>query len=153
MKIIINMVGVLHAYSKQSSTSVKLRSLIQKVGARPEVAHVTSPIPRRAKHISHEQSAQLADDYREGMKVGELAKKYGVHRVTVADHLAAHGITKRPRGLTPRQVTEAGDRYRAGESLASLGEFYSVSADTVRKGLLIQGITMRRPWDHSTPIL
>jgi Mor family transcriptional regulator len=144
----IHMVGVLHAYSKQSSGSVKLRSLMHKIKARPEVARVASPIPRRAKQISPEQSAQLAEGYRQGMKIGELARKYGVHRATVADHLAAHSITKRPRGLTPYQVTEASSRYRAGESLAGLGRSYSVSADTVRKILISSGVRMRNPWDH-----
>ncbi|MCI0144027.1 hypothetical protein KNN17_20920 [Arthrobacter bambusae] len=82
------------------------------------------------------------------MKVGELAKKYSIHRVTVADHLATHNITKRPRGPTPQQVVEARDRYRAGESLASLGKSYSVSADTMRKSLISSGVTMRNRWDH-----
>lgn len=141
-------VGVLHTYSKQSSRSVKLRSLILKIKARPDVAVVASPLPRRAKHLNPEQSAQLAENYRQGMKVWELAKKYDIHRATVADHLAFHGVAKRARGLMPDQITEASDRYRTGESLASLGRAYSVSADTIRKGLCSSGVKMRNPWDH-----
>ncbi|MCX2746291.1 hypothetical protein OOZ51_00495 [Arthrobacter sp. MI7-26] len=124
---------------------------MQKIRARPEVARVASPIPRRAKQISEEQSAQLAEDYRQGMKVGELAKKYVIHRVTVADHLAVRGISKRARGLTTEQIEEAIHRYQAGGSLAALGKSFKVSADTVRKALLRQGITMRRPWEHPLP--
>lgn len=143
--------GVLHAYSKQSSGSVKLRSLVHKIKTRPEVARVSSPLPRQAKHLKPKQSAQLADDYRQGMKVGELAKKYGIHRVTVADHLAVHGISKRTRGLTPEQIEQAIQRYQAGASLAALGRSFKVSADTVRKALLQQGVTMRGPWEHPLP--
>jgi hypothetical protein len=87
---------------------------MSKIKARPEVARVASLIPRRAKQISAEQSAQLADDYRQGMKVGELAKKYGIHRVTVADHLAIHGNTKRSRGLDEAGFGRAAARYHAG---------------------------------------
>ncbi|HEY9357610.1 MAG TPA: hypothetical protein VIQ52_15020, partial [Arthrobacter sp.] len=87
---------------------------MRKIKARPEVARVASPIPRRAKQISAEQSTQLADDYRQGMKVGDLAEKYGIHRVTVADHLAGHGIEKRLRGLGETQVLDAAKRYQAG---------------------------------------
>jgi hypothetical protein len=59
-----------------------------------------------------------------GMKVGKLAKKYRIHRVTVADHLAIHGFAKRVRGLDETQVLDAADRYQAGASLAVLGKKY-----------------------------
>lgn len=142
------LVGVLHAYSKQSSGSVRLRSLMRKIKSRPEVAHVASPIPRRAKQISDEHSAQLADDYGQGMKVGELAKTYGIHRVTVADHLAFHGIEKRSRGLGEAQVLDATTRYQAGTSLAALGKKYGVSPTTVRQTLVKKGIAMRSTYEH-----
>jgi hypothetical protein len=141
-------VGVLHAYSKHSGGSVKLRSLMRKIKARPEVAHVAPPIPRRAKQISDEQSAQLADDYRQGMKVGDLAEKYGIHRVTVADHLAVHRIEKRVRGLDEAQVLDAAAGYGAGTSLAVLGKKYGVSPTTVRKNLVKRGVVMRRSYGY-----
>lgn len=122
------------------------------IRARPGVARVASPIPRRAKQISAEQSAQLADDYGQGMKVGELAEKYGIHRVTVADHLNVHGITRRFRGLDKSQVADAATRYEAGTSLAALGKKYGVSPTTVRKALTEHGITMRSSWDHLSPV-
>ena len=141
--------GVLHCYSKQSSGSVKLRSLMRKIKARPEVARVVAPpIPRRAKQISPEQSKQLTEDYRHGMKVGELAKKYAIHRVTVSDHLAVHGIAKRSRGLDETQVSDAVARYRAGISLAVLGKKYGVSPTTVRQTLVKSGVVMRSTYEH-----
>lgn len=121
---------------------------MRKIQARPEVARVASPIPRRAKQISDEQSVQLAEDYSQGMKVGELAKKYSIHRVTVADHLAIHGIEKRSRGLDKAQVLDAAARYHVGTSLAVLGEKYGVSPTTVRQALVKQGVPMRSSWDH-----
>jgi transposase len=121
---------------------------MRKIKTRPEVTRVVSPIPRRARQISDRQSAQLADDYRQGMKVGELAKKYGIHRVTVADHLAVHGIAKRTRGLDEAQVSDAAERYQAGVSLAVLGKEYGVSPTTVRQTLVRQGVTMRNTYEH-----
>jgi Mor family transcriptional regulator len=121
---------------------------MRKIKARPEVARVTPPIPRRAKQIRTEQSAQLVDDYRQGMKVGELAAKYGIHRVTVADHLAVHRIEKRVRGLDEAQVLDAAAGYRAGASLAVLGKKYSVSPTTVRQTLVKHGVVMRKSYEH-----
>lgn len=121
---------------------------MHRIKARPEVARVAPPIPRIAKQIGAEQSAQLADDYRQGMTVGDLAKKYGIHRVTVSDHLAVHCIAKRLRGLDETQVLDAAERYQASTSLAVLGKKYGVSPTTVRKALIEQGITMRSPYEH-----
>ncbi|WP_152683818.1 helix-turn-helix domain-containing protein [Pseudarthrobacter siccitolerans] len=121
---------------------------MRKIYARPEVTRVAPPIPRRAKQISDEQSAQLAAEYRQGMTVGELAEKYGIHRVTVADHLAVHGIEKRLRGLDEAQVLDAATRYHAGSSLAVLGKKYGVSPTTVRKNLVKRGVVMRRSYGY-----
>ena len=119
-----------------------------KIKTRPEVARVAPPIPRRAKQISDEESAQLADDYCQGMKVGDLAEKYGIHRVTVTDHLALHRIEKRVRGLDEAQVLDAAAHYQAGESLAVLGEKYGFSPTTVRKALVKKGMAMRSTYEH-----
>jgi len=52
-----------------------------------------------------------------------LAREFGVHRRTVAEHLDRLGIGRRvnlPK-LAPADVVQAASQYRSGDSLAAVG--------------------------------
>ncbi|GAA5197170.1 hypothetical protein GCM10023346_31290 [Arthrobacter gyeryongensis] len=140
--------GVLQAYSKQSSGSVKLRSLIDTLRARPEVVREEPPIPRHFTHLSAEQTKALAEDYRAGMRVKELAAKYGISRETISKHLRRHGIAPRKVGLDAQQIKEAVRLYEQGDSLATIGKRMGVTAHTVRSRLIEAGVKMRSSYEH-----
>jgi DNA-directed RNA polymerase specialized sigma24 family protein len=141
-------VGVLHAYSKQSSQSVKLRSLIERLHAAPILTRTPSPIPRRFTQLRAEQTAEMAAAYLGGVPVTELAKTYGIHRGSVSKHLRRHGIAPRPVGLDEQQITEAARLYEQGDSLATIGTRMGVTAHTVRSRLVERGVRMRSSYEH-----
>ncbi len=143
--------GVLHAYSKQSSQSVKLRSLIQKITSSPRKARSSLPIPRRFIQLSAEQSEEMAADYQAGVLVKELAAKYKISRETVSKHLRRRGIALRPVGLDEQQIKEAVRLYEQGDSLATIGERMGVTAHTVRSRLVEVGVRMRSSYEHLLP--
>lgn len=57
--------------------------------------------------------------YLAGMAVHEIAKEFGINRVTVSKHRA--GVSKRPRSMSEVQIDEAAQNYAAGESLEKFG--------------------------------
>lgn len=140
--------GVLQTYSKQSSGSVKLRSLIAKIQARPETVREEPPIPRHFNQVKGEQAETLAEDYQAGMRVKELATKYGISRETVSRHLRRQAISPRKVGLDALQIKEAARLYEQGDSLATIGKRMGVTAHTVRSRLIEAGVTMRSSYEH-----
>jgi hypothetical protein len=75
--------------------------------------------------------------------VKELAREFGVHRVSVTALLQRHGVALRPVGLSPEQVTEASRRYGESWSVARLGETFGVDGTTVWRALKLVGVVMR----------
>jgi len=87
--------------------------------------------------------AALADAYRAGASVNELAARYGVHRTTVAAHLDRNVVPRHPRGLSDDQARNAVYLYRSGQSLARIAQRYRVDPHTIRTALLRRGVAMR----------
>ncbi|WP_437770358.1 hypothetical protein [Arthrobacter sp. KNU40] len=122
--------------------------MIDTIQARPEVAREESPIPRHFTQLSAEQATALADDYQAGIRVKELAAKYGISRETVSKHLRRRAITPRKVGLDAQQIKEAVRLYEQGDSLATIGTRMGVTAHTVRSRLLEVGVRMRSSYEH-----
>lgn len=93
-------------------------------------------------------TAGLIDAYRAGVRIKDLAGRFGVHRTTVTSLLACHGVELRPVGMSPDQVLHAAQLYRDGWSLARLGEKFGVDDMTVRRHLLLAGVVMRSPHER-----
>jgi DNA-binding CsgD family transcriptional regulator len=75
----------------------------------------------------------------------ELAREFGVHRRTVADHLERLGVARRvnlPK-LTPTDIERAVSQYQAGDSLATVGKILNVDASTVQRALKRAGVAIR----------
>lgn len=141
--------GLLLTYWNRTTEVEKFRELA-KILDQP-LRRETKPKSRRAKQLSAPERAALVADYEAGILVREIAKKFGVHRVTVSNIVEAASLAPRARGLAPDQVEEASKLYVAGQSLAKLGKRYGVHAETVRQALLGAGVRLRpRPgWPSS----
>ncbi len=76
-----------------------------------------------------------------GARVGELAKVYGLHRTTVAGHVARAGKT-RPV-MTEAQIDEAVRLYGDGWTLHNLGQHLGVADQSIRRVLVERSVTIR----------
>ena len=101
---------------------------------------------RMNKELSPADQAQLAEQYRFGMSVLELARQYKMHRQTVAAHLEREGVAVRPqRKMTPRFVERAKKLYAEGQSTTAISKQLGVEASTVGKALKRNGVKLRPP--------
>jgi len=102
----------------------------------------TKPVQRR---LTPSAVAAAAAEYQQGRSLDDLARNFGVHRRTVADHLERLGIARRvnlPK-LTPTDIERAVSQYQAGDSLAAVGKTLSVDASTVQRALKRAGVAIR----------
>lgn len=77
-----------------------------------------------------------------------LAKRWGLHRTTVAEHLRRCGVKLRREGLTPTALTEAVHLYGEGWPLQRLAERFACDAETVRQALKRAGVRLHSPWER-----
>jgi DNA-binding transcriptional regulator LsrR (DeoR family) len=93
---------------------------------------------------------ELVNEYQTRRTLADLAAKLGIHRRSVAAHLAARDVERRVnrRKMTDDDVGDAARRYRAGDSLAEVASAFNVDAATVRRELHRAGIAirLRRGW-------
>jgi DNA-binding CsgD family transcriptional regulator len=100
------------------------------------------PVQRR---LNPTELEVVAAAYQHGRSLGELAREFGVHNRTVADHFERLGVARRvnlPK-LTPADIDRAISQYRAGDSLASVGKILNVDASTVQRALKRAGVAIR----------
>ncbi len=91
--------------------------------------------------LSPGELAMLIADYEAGARVGELAKVYGLHRTTVARHVARAGKT-RPV-MTEAQIDDAVVLYRDGWTLHNVGQHLGVADQTIRRVLVERAVTIK----------
>ena len=102
----------------------------------------TKPVQRR---LTSSEVAALAAEYHQGRSLDDLARVFGVHRRTVADHLERLGIARRvnlPK-LTPADIEQAVSKYQTGDLLATVGKALNVDASTVQRALKRAGVAIR----------
>jgi len=87
--------------------------------------------------------AELIKEYESQVALKDLARKFGVHRLTVTAYLQRHGVEPRQVGPAPEDITTAALLYGQGWSLARLGERYSVDSTTIWRALRAAGVEMR----------
>lgn len=105
--------------------------------------------------LTPEQSENLADDFRAGIRVMQLATKYGVNRNTVHAHLNKHGLRRPKNTLELERVDRAIELYLAGMTLYEVGQEIGSNKYTVQHALESRGISrrprgVRAPLNHST---
>jgi len=102
----------------------------------------TKPVQRR---LTPSELEAVAAAYQHGGSLDQLAREFGVHRRTVADHLERLGIARRvnlPK-LAPADIEQAVSKYQAGDSLATVGKVLNVDASTVQRALKRAGVAIR----------
>lgn len=105
---------------------------------------LTSAPPKRIRRLSEEERTSLAQDYRSGMTVYELATKFGIDRSTVSSHLKRMGVEMRRQGLSADQIEEAVRLYAEQRwSLVRIAEKFGVDHGTVWNRLRERGVRMR----------
>ena len=75
---------------------------------------------------------QLVADYRAGHGIYELARKHGLHRYTVSQHLSAAGVVMR-RTITDAEKMKARELYMAGATYAQIARQLKRDSTTVKK--------------------
>jgi len=142
------MVGVLGAYSNQGIkvTASQIDGLLQRARAERTERPVRQELPRvrKPKNLPLDTQGRIAAGYASGKNMNELAREFGVHRVTVRKVLDRAGITVRAKGLAEVQVREARRLYEQEHlSLAVVGARMGVDAGTVHARLRELGVAMR----------
>ena len=102
----------------------------------------TKPVQRR---LTPTEIVTVGAKYRQGRSLDDLARKFGVHRRTVADHLERLGVARRVNllKLTQADIERAISQYQAGDSLATVGKILNVGASTVQRALKRAGVAIR----------
>jgi hypothetical protein len=101
------------------------------------------------RRLRPKQVEQLAAEYQAGDSMLHLAKRWQLHRTTVAEHLQRAGISVRQRGIPVAQLDDAIGLYREGWSCQRWAERYDCDDETVRQTLRRAGITLRKPWERT----
>jgi transposase len=99
------------------------------------------------RHLTDKEVEELVEAYRQGDSVYKLGRKYGIHRITVAEHLRRHGIVTRVGGrieFTPGQKHESAALYTAGWSIGRVATRMGVSYGVMRRVLEEAGVEFRK---------
>jgi uncharacterized protein (DUF433 family) len=95
------------------------------------------------------RETEVAEAYRAGASVRQLAQKYGVSAVTVCRALDRAGQPRRPAGRRDSGVIgreqEIAAAYKAGATIAELAARFDCSVKPIRDALERAGVTRRAP--------
>jgi predicted DNA-binding protein YlxM (UPF0122 family) len=100
------------------------------------------------RRLTPEQAERLVAEYEAGDSMQRLAKRWNLHRTTVADHLRRAGSAVRERGIPAERLDEAIRLYADGWSCQRLADRYSCDDETIRQTLKRAGIKFRKPWER-----
>jgi hypothetical protein len=137
----VDLAGTLSHRSREVRRHLALASSWSEQPAQP--AGTALARVRTFRRLCEREIDDLVLKYRGGATIYELARQFGVHRVTVGKHLRSRGIETLSPGLPATDVPRAEALYRQGWSLARVAERYGTSARTVRARLLGAGVVMR----------
>ena len=130
-------------YSNPEAEAVRLR-LVLRATATPKPPEGPKH-HQRQRRLSMTEVTKLIKKYEQHESVNELAKQFGIHRLTVTALRRRHGVEQRRVGLRPTEIQEAASLYGQGWSLARLGEAFGVDPSTVWRALRAAGVVMRPP--------
>ena len=108
-----------------------------------ERGRLSNPVQRR---LSGAEIDQLIGRYRDGVSIGDLARRYEIHRTTVIHQLDLSGTARRRviRKMTDKSVARAAARYAQGASLAVVAREFGVHQRTLARELRQAGAPIRR---------
>jgi DNA-directed RNA polymerase specialized sigma24 family protein len=85
----------------------------------------------------------LAESYKAGIPINDLAARFGIDRSVILKHLKAMDIPRRYPALDAEQSQEVCRLYQVGLNSTEIGKLFDVSADTVLRALRRNGIPIR----------
>ncbi len=103
----------------------------------------TGPIRQRQKRLSEAQALLMANKYKNGETVYQLAREFGISRHTVSERLKKAGVAMRGQSPGVEIVDSMVFLYESGLSLEAVGNRVGASPGTVRRYLITLGIRMR----------
>lgn len=142
--------GAVEALSNPSTAVQRLLDLAKTWPDTPNSAGPTvSPKPfKTLRKLKPAEIDELVERYQAGSSVYQLAKHYGIHRITIGKHLRSRGINTTATALTEEQVREAVQFYVGGWSCKKIATHFGVGAETVRERLHEEGVRMRGPHER-----
>jgi transposase len=142
----VRSVELLGSYSNQDNVSRLQRTLAGAGRDRPSARTVRSP-RRIQRKLNPDEVSDLVVLRQNGWEIDGLAKRFGIGRSTVMDHLKRAGVPGRRwrgRTLSPKQMEEAGRLYETGLNLIAVAERFDVDRRYLRRALPEVGFTLRR---------
>lgn len=88
---------------------------------------------RRPRSFTSEETKSLIAEYRAGVPVTAISKKFNCHRSTVQRILQVNGVERRTPDLTANQVEALRKRRSEGATYAQMVKEFSVSKRTISK--------------------
>jgi lambda repressor-like predicted transcriptional regulator len=135
-----DLVELLGCYSNRTYWIKLAQTLDQNRTRKADVPLRERQIVRR---LSEDEVTKLVYGYQAGANVYELAKQFGVHRVTVSERLHSRGVTMRRQSMTEQQTMVAARFYERGWSIARVGRHLGFSGGTVWLALRAHAVPMR----------
>lgn len=86
---------------------------------------------------------QLVIDYKNGLNMNELARKYNCHRTTISQKLRMSGVAIRRLPPNNEQIDRMVTLYQSGLSLEAVGNKVNASASTVLRYITKRGVVTR----------
>ena len=116
--------------------------------AAPRIEDSRGPVVRTTETVqtflSEAEIDWLVGDYLSGIRIDQLAERYGVHRATVFVHLRRRNVPRRPAGLDEVEAADAVRLYRCGMSIRAVARQIGADRKTVRAALGDANVAIRR---------
>ena len=103
----------------------------------------TGPIRQRQRRLSEAQALLMANEYRNGATVYQLAKEFGICRSSVSGRIKKLGIPMRGQSPGTEMIDSMEGLYKSGLSLAAVAQKLGTSPGTVHNHLKNRQIQMR----------
>jgi transposase-like protein len=101
---------------------------------------------RMNRKLTPAERARLAEEYRSGLSALQLARKYNIHRQTIARQLKREGVELREQRKRTLELTEQATKlYAEGRSLDEVAKLLGVQASTISRALKRAGVKLRPP--------
>ena len=129
-------------YSNPEAEARRLRR-VQSAASSPRPADGSRQPRQHQRRLSMTEATELIKEYEQHASIKDLAKQFGIHRLTVTALVRRHGVELRRTGLAKEDIAAAASLYGQGWSLTKLGAKYGVDSTTVWRALRAAGVVMR----------
>jgi hypothetical protein len=118
-----------------SVDAISIKTHLMFSDQKPEADSWTRP-HKLEQRVSSELTTALAEAYRGGETIDELAASFQLARSSVRKLLRSAGVEPRRQPLTPSEVQTATRLYEEGWTLAQLEDEFHRSREAIRRALI-----------------